>query len=101
MRTIFKIYNFFIKKLQYYVLTALNYIIPKSKNRVFIFDKSFRKDNVYALTNYLSSNDKYNNYQIYYYTKADVRPKENVVFISNGAYALCNQLRSNYIFYSY
>ncbi len=101
MRTLFKMYNFFIKKLQYYILTLLNYIIPKSKNRIFMFDKRFRKDNVWALTDYLSSNDEYNKYQIYYYTKADLSSKNNVIFISNPMYALWNQLRSSYIFYSY
>lgn len=101
MRTLFKIYNFFIKKFQYYILTFLNYVIPKSKTKIFMFDKRFRKDNVWALTDYLSSNSEYEKYKIYYYTKADVPSKDNVIFISNPLCALWNQLRSNYIFYSY
>lgn len=101
MRTLFKIYNFLIKKLQYYTLTLLNYIIPKSDKTIFMFDKRFRKDNVWALTYYLSTNQKYRKYEIFYYTKADIPSKGNVTVISNPVYALWKQLRSNYIFYSY
>lgn len=96
-----KISVFVMSKCQFYLLSILNYIIPKSENKVFIFDKRFRKDNVWAISEYLSRDVKYSKYKIFYYTKADIPSKKNITYISNGIYALWNQLRSKYIFYSY
>lgn len=96
-----KIINFGNTKLQYYILSGLNLIIPKSKDMVFIFDKRYRKDNVWAIKEYLSSNEEYNKYEIYYYTKTDIKSERNVRIISSGAKALWYQLRSKYVFYSY
>lgn len=96
-----KILNFLMIRIEFYLLTLLNYIIPKSENKVFIFDKRFRQDNVWAISEYLSKNPKYNNYQIYYYTKANIKPKGNIIHIDNGIHAIWMQLRSKYIFYSY
>lgn len=96
-----KILNFLTKELQYYLLTGLNFLIPKSRDKIFIFDKRFRKDNVWAISEYLSLNNRYSKYHIFYYTKTDFTPKGNIIVISNGLVALWIQLRSKYIFYSY
>src|SRR5699024_1422226 len=96
-----KMWVFFIFKIKFYLLTILNYIIPKSENKVFIFDKKFKKDNVWSIGQYLSENDEYNEYEIYYYTKSNIPSKNNIKYISNGLLALWMQLRSKYVFYSY
>lgn len=101
MNIVQKIFNFLIYKTEYYLLSVLNYIIPKSPKSVFISDRRYRKDNVWAIANYLSSNVKYEKYQIYYYTKKCIAPIGNITVISNSLYALWKQLRSKYIFYSY
>ncbi|MGO1470058.1 MAG: CDP-glycerol glycerophosphotransferase family protein [Tissierella sp.] len=98
---VLKIYKFIILKLQFYILTVLNYLIPKSKNKIFIFDKRYRKDNVWAIAEYISNTEEYKKYEVYYYTKKELEDKNNVQYISSGFYALWNQLRANYIFYSY
>src|SRR5699024_948722 len=95
-----KMWIFFISKIKFYLLTLLNYIIPKSENKVFIFDKKFKKDNVWSIGQYLAENDDYSDYEIYYYTKSSVESKNNIKYISNGLLALWTQLRSKYIFYS-
>lgn len=58
-------------------------------------------ENVWALTDYLSSIDEYASYKTYYYFKANIPPRKNVILICNGLYVLWNQLRDNYIFYYY
>ena len=99
--TIKKMCNFALKKVEYYLLSFLNIIIPKSHNKIFIFDKRFRKDNAWAISQHLLINDRYKNMQVFYYTKSNMPSEGNITVISNGIYALWFQLRSQYIFYSY
>ncbi len=101
MNTFRKIYNFAVYKLQFYILTVINYLVPKSANIVFVFDKRFRKDNAWAITEYLSSEKKYRKYKIYYYTEGQLDHYGNIKVVSNGLLALFYQLRAKYIFYSY
>lgn len=101
MKTVKKMSNIVIKKISYCLLSVLNFIIPKSEKTVFIFDKKFRKDNVWAIARYLSSTKGYEEYKIYYYTKKRKKDEKNIRYINNGLFALWFQLRAKYIFYSY
>lgn len=101
MNVFYKIYNFLKKKFIFYLLSILNHIIPKSNDKIFIYDKRFRKDNVWAIADYLSTNSKYKKYKIYYYAKKNKLSKNNIIFVTNPILALWIQLRSKYIFYSY
>ena len=66
--------QFVIKKISY-CFCQYQHIIPKSEKTVFIFDKKFRKDNVWAIARYLSST-KNEEYKIYYYTKKRKKRRE-------------------------
>ncbi|UPU38710.1 CDP-glycerol glycerophosphotransferase family protein [Erysipelothrix sp. Poltava] len=89
-----------IKDLIYYGLSLVNFLVPKNKNRIFLFDQKYKKDNVYALAEYLS-NSKYD-YDVVYYTKE--RPLlelSRIRYINKLYSALWNQMRSSLVVYSY
>ena len=96
-----KICRFIFMRFQYYILTFFNYVIPKNKEYIFIFDKKFKKDNVWAISDYLAHNDNGKRYNIYYYTDTVNESYSNIIFINNPIFALWKQMRSKYIFYSY
>lgn len=98
---VWKIFNFAKKKATFYFLSLLNRLVPKSKKSIYFFDRRFRKDNVWALARYMDSNEGFEQYKIYYYTRANIGSFTNVKLISNGWRALLLQLRANYVFYSY
>lgn len=95
-----RLYNFGKKKLMFYILTFLNYIIPKSDKIIYLFDRRFRKDNTWAFANYLDKTDQMERYKIYYYTKADPDFCK-IKVVPNPLKAVWLQLRSKYVFYSY
>lgn len=98
-----KILKFAYLKIRFFLLTVLNYIIPKKTNQIFIFDKKFKKDNVWSIANFLTTEDYIDKYEIYYYVDSsiDYQNFDNLTFIRKPLQALWLQLRSKYIFYSY
>nr|BCB22622.1 CDP-glycerol:poly(glycerophosphate) glycerophosphotransferase [Erysipelothrix rhusiopathiae] len=89
-----------IKDLIYYGLSLLNFLIPKNKNRIFLYDRKYKKDNVHALAEYLS-NSSYN-YDVIYYTQDIPLVKlNNIRYINKFHSALWNQMRSSLVVYSY
>lgn len=98
---IIKIISFLKFKIIYYLLTGLNYVIPKSPRKVFLYDRRFRKDNVWAIAKFLSTNNKYEEYNVFYYTQQPDQYLPNIFFINNRFQAIWHRLRSTYIFHSY
>lgn len=99
--TIKQILHYIIYETLYYLFTVLNYIVPKSKKQIYIYDRDYKKDNVWAISEYLSSNKKYEDYKIYYYTKCKLTNKKNITYINNSIINIWFKFRSKYIFYSY
>ena len=94
------------RKVVFNVLSFANQIIPKSDKKIFFYDSTFRKDNLWALYRYLSENGYSSKYKIIYYTKhVDDSFKDvsnaNVVFTGNNLIGLYHHLTSKYVFWAF
>lgn len=98
-----KTLKFVYIKIRYFLLSVLNCVIPKKNNQIFIFDKQFKKDNVWYIANFLTKNNYKDKYKLYYYVdnSSGYQNFSNLTFINNSRKTLWLQLRSKYIFYSY
>lgn len=101
MKIINKIFKFLVMKSKYYILSFFNVILPKDKFKIYVFDRDFKKDNVWSLVTYISSEKKYSNFKIIYYTRLELIDFKNVSFVNRNTKAIWHQLTSKYIFYSY
>src|SRR5690625_7657371 len=97
---IVKITRFLCTKIEFYVLSLVNQIIPKNPYQIFIFDKEIKKDNVWAIAECLFSKQEMQKYKVYYYNNKLNKTFKNIKFI-NKKYPIFTQLRYKYILYSY
>lgn len=89
-----------IKNLIYYGLSIVNFFVPKKKNRIFLFDKKNKKDNVHALAEYLSNSN--HAYEIIYYSQEVPSVELSRIKYTDKLYlAIWNQMRSSLVVYSY
>lgn len=95
--------KYLINKMIFWVLSTINYIIPKRK-QIFFYCGNKVTDNSKALFDYLISNHKYDEYKIICYTEKVSNMKynkSNVKMIQNKLQLIFYYITSQYIFYSF
>ena len=52
-----------IRKILFNIISILNVLVPKNKKKIFFYDSTFRKDNLWALCKHMSENNYDDNYE--------------------------------------
>lgn len=92
-----------IRKISFNIISILNVLVPKNKKKIFFYDSTFRKDNLWALCKHMSENNYDDNYELIYFTKKKLDVDKDtsiygVKFVSNSIVGLYHHLTAKNIF---
>ena len=93
--------SFQLRKNLMLMLSLINRIIPKSSSKIFFYDSTFRKDNLWTLLKFLEEKKFYDKYTIYYFTSEKVEDQSlspKIKFINGNLSGLYHHLTAKYIF---
>lgn len=93
--------SFQLRKISILMLSLINKIIPKSSSKIFFYDSTFRKDNLWTLLKFLEENKFYDKYKIFYFTSEKVEDQSlssKIKFINGNLSGLYHHLTAKYIF---
>lgn len=95
--------NAFTRRFIFNVISFINSIIPKSSKKIFFYDSTFRKDNLWALCRYLADNNYQQKYTITYFVSqgnvdAFSQNIPGVTVVKGNLTGLFHHMTSKYIF---
>lgn len=97
--------HLFIRRTVFWLVSGINFVIPKKKNRIFIADTSTVRDNQYILAKYLVSAGYNDKYEIAFYTDdenwIDKELLKKLTLVKGKANGLWYRWTAKYVFWAF
>lgn len=97
--------HIFFRRAVFWLVSGINFVIPKNRNRIFIADVSTVRDNQYILANYLVSEGYNDKYEISFYVDdekwIDKELLKKLTLVKGRANGLWYRWTAKYVFWAF